>query len=89
MGGRIFEPFCHNTLKSSDKWLALAEFCYTSTKHLSIGMSPFEATYECKVRMLSLIANMAVKNQQARNDLESMEALLQLAKENMQDAQSK
>ena len=39
--------------------------------------------------MQSLIAYMAMKNQQARNDLESMEALLQLAKKNMQDAQAK
>ena len=54
--------FCHDTQKSLDKWLALAEFCYNSTKHLSIGMSPFEAMYGCKVGMPSLIADMAMKN---------------------------
>ena len=81
--------FCHDTQKSWDKWLALAEFCYNNTKHLSIGMSPFEVMYGCKVGMPSLIADMMVKNQQARNDLESMGALLQLAKKNMQDAQAK
>ena len=44
-----------------DKWLALAEFCYNSTKHLSIGMSPFEAMYGCKVGMPSRVADLAVK----------------------------
>ena len=52
-------------------------------------MSPFEAMYGCKVGMPSRVADLAVKNQQARNDLESMDALLQLAKKNMQDAQAK
>ena len=81
--------FCHDAQKSWDKWLALAEFCYNSTKHLSIDMSLFEAMYRCKVGMPLLIAEMAAKNQQATNDLESMDALVRLAKKNMQDAQAK
>ena len=58
--------FCHDTQKSWDKWLALVELCYNSTKHLSIGISPFDAMYGCKVGMPSLIANMVGRNQQAR-----------------------
>ena len=51
--------FCHVTQKSWDTWLALAEFRYNSTKHVSIGMSMFEAMYGCKVGMPSLIVDMA------------------------------
>ena len=85
---KLSRLFYYDTHKLWDKWLALFEFCYSSTKHHTISMSPFEAMYECKVWMPSLIADMPVKNQQARNDLESMDAPLYLAKRNMQDAQS-
>ena len=45
MVGRVPKKLCGRAAKAWEKWLHLGEFCYNTTFHMSIGMSPFKALY--------------------------------------------
>jgi hypothetical protein len=43
--GGVSQELCVRTTKAWVKWLHLGEYCYNTTYHMSIGMSPFRALY--------------------------------------------
>ena len=70
------------------KWLHLGEFCYNTTFHLSIGMSPFIALYSYDLLTFS---DMIFGDSRAPKDkywVEESQEILKLLKDNLQVAQN-
>jgi hypothetical protein len=70
------------------KWLHLGEFCYNTTHHMSIGMSPFKALYgyEAISFMNLILADSHVPR--AKDLIQENVDIMNSLKENLQRAQN-
>ena len=70
------------------KWLHLGEYCYNTTYHMSIGMSPFRALYGYDA---STFADLIFGNSQApkaKDWIQESQDILKVLKDNLQTTQN-
>lgn len=61
--------------KANSSWLSMAKWCYNTTIHSSIGMSPFEALYGFSSTRLSTYVLGIVANSTIDAQLKSRDAI--------------
>jgi hypothetical protein len=69
-------------------WLHLREYCYPTTLHMSVGMTPFRALYGYEVLIFADIACGNCRVPQVRGWLQDNQDILRALKENLRVAQS-
>ena len=67
------------------KWLHLGEYCYNTTYHMSIRMTPFKALYGYKALDYAYLAFGAPK---AKDWIQDSQDILKILEENLQTAQN-
>ena len=74
--------------KAWTKWLYLGEYCYNTTYHMSIRMSPFRALYGYEA--LSFADTMFGDSRAplAKNWIQGFQDILRALKDNLQTAQN-
>ena len=65
------------------KWLHLGEHCYNTTFHMSIGMTPFRALYECDAPTLVDLVFRESRAPKAKDWIIKSREILKLLKENL------
>ena len=88
MFGRVPPKLCGRTTKSWTKWLHLGEFCYNTTFHMSIGMSPFRELYGYDALTFSDMIFGDSRAPKAKDWVEESQEILKLLKDNLQVAQN-
>ena len=74
--------------KSWIKWLHLGEFCYNTTFHMSIGMSPFKALYGYDESNFIDHIFCDSRAPKAKDWIEESQEILKVLKDNLQVAQN-
>jgi hypothetical protein len=69
------------------KWLHLGEYCYNTTHHMSIGMTPFRALYGYEAMTFADIVFGDSRALKARDWIQDSQDILRALKENMRVAQ--
>jgi hypothetical protein len=69
-------------------WLHPGEYCYPTTFHMSVGMTPFRALYDYEVLIFADIACGDCRVPQVRGWLQDSQDILRALKENLRVAQS-
>jgi hypothetical protein len=69
-------------------WLHRGEYCYPTTFHMSVGMTPFRALYGYEVLIFADIACGDYRVPQVRGWLQDSQDILRALKENLRVAQS-
>ena len=83
MTRRVPEKLCDWTT-----WVHLGEFCYNTTFHLSIGMSPFKALYGYDAPNFADLIFGDCKTQKAKDWLQESQNILKTLKDNLLIAQN-
>jgi hypothetical protein len=71
------------------RWISLAEWAYNTSIHTSTKLSPFEAIYGYPSPRLMPFEPGKTKVQAVEEELKSLEFILSLIRENMQEAKVK
>ena len=69
------------------KWLHLGEYCYNTTYHISIRMTPFKALYGYKALDYVDLAFGDSRAPKAKDWIQDSQDILKILKENLQTAQ--
>jgi hypothetical protein len=70
------------------KWLHLGEYCYNTTHHMSIGMTPFQALYGYEAMTFVDVVFSDSRASKARDWIQDSQDILRALKENMRMAQN-
>ncbi|XP_040988925.1 uncharacterized protein LOC121236540 [Juglans microcarpa x Juglans regia] len=81
--------YCSQKPKEWTSWLPFAEWCYNTTMHSSIKMSPFEALYGYAPSKLMAYVSGTCANDVVDRQLKSREELWGLLRDNMKKAQQR
>ena len=88
MVGRVLRNYVGEQQKAWTKWLHLGEFCYNTTFHMSIGMSPFRALYGYDALVFSDMIFGDSRDPKSKYWVEESQEILKLLKDNLQVAQN-
>ena len=66
------------------KWLHLGEYCYNTTYHMSIGMSPFRALYEYDASTFADLIFGDSRAPKAKDWIQESQDILKVLKDNLQ-----
>ena len=69
------------------KWLHLGEYCYNTTHHMSIGMTPFRALYSYEAMTFADVVFGDSRARKAKDWIQDNQDILRALKENMRVAQ--
>jgi hypothetical protein len=69
------------------KWLHLGEYCYNTTHHMSIGMTPFRALYGYEAMTFADVVFGDSRAPKAKDWIQDSQDILRALKENMRVAQ--
>ena len=69
-------------------WLHLGEYCYNTTHHISIGMTPFQALYGYEALSFSDVMFGASKAPRAKEWIQENQDILRALKDNISTAQN-
>ena len=70
------------------RWLHLGEYCYNTTFHMSIGMSPFYALYGYHALSFANVIIGASKAPRAKEWIQESQDILRALKENLRTMQN-
>ena len=70
------------------RWLHLGEYCYNTTHHISIGMTPFRALYGYEALSFFDVMFGASKAPRARDWIQENQDILRALKDNIATAQN-
>jgi hypothetical protein len=70
------------------KWLHLGEYCYNTTHHMSIGMTPFQALYSYEAMNFFDVVFGDSRALKAKDWIQDSQDILRALKENMRMAQN-
>lgn len=81
--------FCSERPKEWEAWLSWAEYCYNTTYHSSIGMSPFQAVYGRVPPPLMFYGDDPMSNSTLDQQLRERDMIIGILKEHLRLAQEK
>ena len=70
------------------KWLHLGEYCYNTTYHMSIRMTPFKALYGYEASDFADLAFEDSRAPKVKDWIQDNQDILKILKENLQTAQN-
>ena len=83
MVGRLLRNYVSGNQKAWIKWLHLGEFYYTTTFHMSIGMSPFKSLYSYDASTFTDHIFGDIKSPKSKDWIEESQEILKELKDNL------